>query len=48
MIALDGFDDYYNKFDCKDLEKQLPKQYRIEYGAYNDNDRILEPCEVNE
>jgi len=25
IIALNGFDDYYNKFACKDLYKELPK-----------------------
>jgi hypothetical protein len=25
IIALNGFDDYYNKFACKGLYKELPK-----------------------
>jgi hypothetical protein len=39
IIALNGFDDYYNKFVCKDLYEELPKLNFELMGICNANDR---------
>jgi len=40
IIALNGFDDYYNKFACKGLYKELPKLNFELIGIYHANNRI--------
>ena len=40
IIALNGFDDYYNKFVCKDLYEELPKWNFELIGIFNANNRI--------